>query len=59
MCHYKHNVMIKLFYNDSKMTISVSSHIRIMTCRELISTNIIHISNIKNLIIFFLNILDI
>jgi hypothetical protein len=28
MCHYIHNVIIKLFLNDSKMTIIISSHIR-------------------------------
>jgi hypothetical protein len=59
MCHYIQNVIIKLLYNDSKMIISISSHIKNFTCRELISTNIIHLSNIKTLIIFFLNILDI
>jgi hypothetical protein len=66
MCHYIHNVIIKLLYNDSKMTISISSHVRITTCKELISTNVIHISNIKILIIYiiyfiyypFKNILD-
>jgi hypothetical protein len=26
-CHYIHNVFIKLFYNDSKMTINIRSHI--------------------------------
>ncbi len=28
MCHYIHNVIIKLLYNDFKMIISISSHIR-------------------------------
>jgi hypothetical protein len=28
MCHYMHNVIIKLLYNDSKMIINISSHIR-------------------------------
>jgi hypothetical protein len=45
MCYYIHNVIIKLLYNDSKMIISISSHIRIMACRELISTNIIYVNN--------------
>jgi hypothetical protein len=26
MCHYIHNVIIKLFYNDSKMTINIFTH---------------------------------
>ncbi len=26
MCHYIHNMIIKLLYNDSKMTINISSH---------------------------------
>jgi hypothetical protein len=28
MCHYIHNVIIKLFYNDSKMIININSHIK-------------------------------
>ncbi len=28
MCHSIHNMIIKLFYNDSKMIINISSHIR-------------------------------
>jgi hypothetical protein len=59
MCHYIHNVIIKLLYNDSKMTINIIHTSRIMQCRELISTNIMHINNIKTLIMFLFNMFDI
>jgi hypothetical protein len=28
MCHYIHNMIIKLFHDDSKMTINISLHIK-------------------------------